>query len=163
MSSGKTNVWKRIFDLWAFIVKMVQNGRRSPEWLANKLQAIADEPAPKFELHLHPKQEAGGVIRGSDLEIYLIETKRIERALSLESPEVQGWLKNPETYPKEFRGRAICLWGSIRESGGHRKVACLIWDGNRVKVYWSWLGYDWRGGGYPALLRPKAESEVLQG
>ncbi len=106
---------------------------------------------PDYELYFHPTQEGGGVIDGFELFRHLDQTGMIKRASSLESPEVKGWLDNPTTYPDEFKDKVVSLWGSVRESGGRRRVAYLVWYGDRVLVLWRWLGDDWRRD-CPALL-----------
>ena len=149
MSSGKkeVSVWKRIFDLWASIVKMVQNKARSPEWLANRLQTLVNEFVPmKFEHYFHPKQkEQGGWVGGFEFDKHLRETSRFECTRSLEDEEVKGWLENPETYPEEYRNKAIFLWKSLRDSGDVRYVAYLVWFSGRVFVRWRWLEGGWCG------------------
>jgi len=165
MSSGKVNVWKRIFDLWSSIVKMVQNDTRSSEWLANKLQAMVDEPVSKFKLFLHHEQGEHGGVTGLEIEHYLLATLLIFRALSLESPEVKGWIENPESYPDEFKDKTVFLWGSIIEfSDGSRSVKCLQWSKarNRVTVSQNSLEFEWSSRG-PALLRSEQQSEAQPG
>ncbi|WKZ26226.1 MAG: hypothetical protein QY304_02390 [Candidatus Paceibacterota bacterium] len=161
MSSGKVDVWKRIFDLWASIAKMVQNGKRSPEWLASRLQAMVDESRGNFELHLHPAQERGGG-SGLMLDEYYKDPKFRGRHYYLEHPVVQGWLKDPETYPEEFKGKTVCLWGSRQGFGDDRKVACLIWLGNRVSDLWYCrLGHNFDQSN-PALLASKQSKARLE-
>ena len=86
-----------------------------------------------------------------DLEKHLIEEKLIDRAFSLEDELVKSWLENPASYPEEFKNKAIFLWKSQRASGDFRLVAYLCWGGERVVVYWFWLGDRWSGVD-PALL-----------
>jgi len=124
-----------------------------------------DEPVLNFELYRHPKQgrmSEGEAIAGFDLKVHLEEKGCIGRAFSLESPMVQGWIKNPETCPEEFKGQRIFLWGSIRGPDPLlRKVAYLSWFDGCVDVGWAWLGdnlYD----NNPALLALE-QIEALQG
>lgn len=114
-------------------------------------------PGRKWKLDLHPTQRDGGVIQGWDLEKHYDSPEFNGRHYSLESPEVKGWIANPTTYPDEFKGKAVFLWGSRQGSGGDREVACLIWLGDRVRVAWHWLDYDWDRP-YPALLAVPSDS-----
>lgn len=104
-----------------------------------------------YELYLAPGQQNGRWMKGSDLEKHLLETKLIERALSLDDELVKGWFADPSSYPEEFKGKEIFLWKSTRTSGSSRFVAYLYWSGGRVVVDWSWLESGWDGYD-PALL-----------
>ena len=151
MSSG--NIWKRIFALDASLRKMVNDGVRTPEWLAEGLQALVNQSAVrKFELYLHPKQrKVGEWIGGFEFDKYLHENGLYERTLSLGDLEVKGGLENPETYPEEYRGKAVFLWKTQRGSGVRREVAYLVWHDGRVIVRWYWLVGRWDGDN-PVLL-----------
>jgi hypothetical protein len=106
----------------------------------------------KFCLYRFGKQKIGGKERGPDIEAHLKKTKRIKRALSLESQEAKGWIANPATYPEEFKGEAaVILWGSTRDLVDGRLVAYLLWVVDRVIVLWFWID-DVFGGSYPAVL-----------
>ncbi len=148
MSSG--NQYERLFKLWATVSKLVVDGKRSIGRVIDALQQIVDE-ARSWKLDLHPTQEDGEVIQGWDLEKYYDGPEFKGRHYSLESPEVKGWIRDPTTYPDEFKGKAVFLWESRRWFSGFRKVACLAWDGRHVGVRWCWLGHGWHRLG-PALL-----------
>ena len=155
MSSG--NIYERLFKLWATVAKLVMNGSRDPHKVAEILQGIVESgyvAKETFELYLHPRQKNGGQIKGFDLEKHLNGPEFLGRHFSLESPLVKGWIANPETYPKELKGKAIFLWGSKKNgSGGGRGVAYLLWSDGHVIVVWYWLEGVWLGHG-PALLNP---------
>lgn len=111
----------------------------------------------KWKLDLHPIQKDGGVIQGWDLEKHYDSPEFNGRHYSLEHPVVQDWIRDPTTYPDEFKGKAVFLWGSRLGSSGHRLVAYLFWFGYRVEVHWRWLGPDWYRD-CPALLAVPSDS-----
>lgn len=111
----------------------------------------------KWKLDLHPTQKDGGVIQGWDLEKHYDSPEFNGRHYSLEHPVVQDWIRDPTTYPDEFKGKAVFLWGSRQGSSGYREVAYLIWFGYRVKVHWRWLVRGWNRHD-PALLAVPSDS-----
>jgi len=118
-------------------------GHPSLRWSRTKLVRPS---GLKFELYFHPKQkEQGGWVGGFEFDKHLRETSRFECTRSLEDEEVKGWLENPETYPEEYRNKAIFLWKSLRDSGDVRYVAYLVWFSGRVFVRWRWLEGGWCG------------------
>lgn len=150
---SNSNQLERLFKLQTQVNKLVLEGKRTPKSVADALQAILVEQSasPKFELYLFGKQKTGGWERGHDIEVHLNETGLINRCLSKDDDVVQGWLANPETYPKEFKDKVVFLWKSVDIRDGLRKAPYLAWRGGRVALYWYLLDYDWRGC-YPAVL-----------
>lgn len=143
---------ERLWKLETQVNKLILDGKRSPQRLLDVLQSMLQERFCQLELYLHPKQkEADGRIKGFDLDQHLRAEGLYERALSLEDVEVKNWLENPETYPEEYKSKAIFLWKSQRDSGGYCKVAYLLWRDGRVIVYWDWLEHRWHGRN-PVLL-----------
>ena len=109
------------------------------------------KPNVGYELYLSPIQRGGGSVKGFDLETHLKNEKLLDRTFSLDDEVVKGWLADPATYPEEFKGKAIFLWKSLRDSGDDRSVAYLFWDDDRVVSYWYWL-VNWWSDNYPVLL-----------
>ena len=107
--------------------------------------------ATSYELYLAPSQRDGGSMKGFDLEKHLQGENLIDRTMSLEDEMVKGWIADPSTYPEEFKGKAVFLWKSQRNSGSDRIVAYLIWHDDRVVVNWHWLEDFWNGDN-PVLL-----------
>ena len=109
-----------------------------------------------WRLYCAPGQQGGRWMGrwmgGFDLEEHLRKNNLIAQAYGLEDELVKGWIANPETYPEEFKNKAVFLWKSTQDLvDGHRSVRYLNWDDGRVVVRWRWLGFDWYGRG-PALL-----------
>jgi hypothetical protein len=148
MSSG--NQFERVFKLWASVSKLVVDRKRRVEAVANLLQSVIDDPG--YVLYLAPDQKNGGTMTGFEVVRDLIANNLVSRFQSLESPLVKSWLENPVTYPEEFKGRAIFIWGSQRIYGGRPSVAYLIWDDIRVVADWYRLEGVWRDND-PALLK----------
>ena len=121
---------------------------RAQKWIVDQgglAQALCKALGLTFELYLAPAQQNGGSIKGFDLEEHLKKMKLIDRTMSLEDEVVKGWLVDPTSYPKEFKGKAVFLWKSQRTSGRNRDVAYLIWLDDRVVVNWDWQGNGWFG------------------
>lgn len=143
---------ERLWKLETQVNKLILDGKRSPQRLLEVLQSMLEEKFRKLELWLHDRQKKDGWIKGFDLDRYIRETPGLyERTLSLEDPEVKQWLEYPETYPEEYKDKAVFLWKSQQASGGSRCVAFLIWYDGRVAVDWKGLGDRWRGNN-PVLL-----------
>ncbi len=86
-----------------------------------------------YELYLHTAQEYDVTIAAKDIEAHLIKTGLVDRAQSVESELVKGWITNPDTYPEELRWIQPVLWGRVRQDGYSRLVKYLYWDG-RLKI-----------------------------
>lgn len=156
MSNG--NAWERWAKLTAMVGKLVLDGHRSPSYVADILQRIVDNPQPvvapqRFELYLAPSQKKEDMwVKGFDLEKHLNDEGLIGRAVSLDDPQVKSWLANPETYPWEYKDKAIYLWKSIEDRSNLRSVACLNWRVGLVVVHFDLLVDEWNADS-PALLR----------
>lgn len=110
----------------------------------------------KTELYLWDKQKSNEYSTGFEVETHLKETGLIERCLSLEDEIVKEWIKNPKTYPEEYKKVYPYLWKSTGGRRGFRRVACLDWYDARVVVNWHWLDSWWYGSD-PALLASSSE------
>ena len=125
-----------------------------------------------FELYLHPTQRHLS-IKAIDLQKHLKETGLISRCLSVDDEVVEDWLAHPETYPREFRYKAVVLWGSIRPFSGDvflldtrewEEVAYLSWDSAStnderpgvLRIYWSKFTTQMHNDS-PALLRQSCQ------
>lgn len=102
-------------------------------------------------LHTWEKQKQPPFPTGFGVEEHLKETGLIDRCLSLDDEVVKGWIKNPKTYPQEYKDVYLYLWKSQRTDGSYRHIAYLYWRGDRVIVSWYWLEGRWRGY-HPVLL-----------
>mgnify|MGYP001559486861 CR=1 FL=1 len=148
---SNSNEMERLWRLQTKVNMLVSDGKRSPTVIADALQTILDQPQPKFELYLFGKQKAGGWEMGYNIERHLKKTGLINRCLSKDDECVRNWLANPETYPEEFKGKAVFLWKSADGRVVNRVAPCLIWRDGGVVLHWDWLDLDWYGG-YPAVL-----------
>ena len=105
------------------------------------------EMTTSFELYLHDSvigYRGPVCISGHELKKHIKETGLIDRCFSLEDELVQGWIANPSTYPEELRKQAVCLWKSVRISGGYRSVPCIVyvpgrWNGEGVGNGNEWI------------------------
>ena len=109
-----------------------------------------------FILYLHYQQMYKGLVKGSNLAVYLVVSGLIDRCFSLRDSLIKGWIANPSTYPEKLKDKAVFLWNSRKQVSRTRHlVAYLIWDGRRVLVCWGWLGVGLAEDS-PALLKPAA-------
>lgn len=94
----------------------------------------------KVNLFLSNKQKNGKVIGGHDLR------KELSNQPVLNANVLDYLLAHPELIPEEWKGKAICFWGTIyRYSAGNLCVRCLVWFGGRWCWDCRWLDFDWRG------------------
>ncbi len=103
-----------------------------------------------YNLYRHEHQHDGS-IRGYELEAHLKETGLTNRALSLESELIMGWITDPSTYPEELKGMYPLLWGSAQGHDDDRLVPYLDWSDGEAIVRWHWLDNDFYQHN-PALL-----------
>lgn len=99
----------------------------------------------KISLYLPDKQKKGTIV-GNNLRKELVG-KSVMNANVLEY-----LLAHPELIPEEWKGKAICFWGTIyRNASGGLLVRYLSYADS--KWYWScrWLALDFNAGN-PALL-----------
>ena len=109
-----------------------------------------------FVLYHHYQQMYKGLVKGSNLAVYLVVSGLIDRCFSLRDSLIKGWIANPSTYPEKLKDKAVFLWNSRKQVSRTRHlVAYLIWDGRRVLVCWGWLGVGLAEDS-PALLKPAA-------
>ena len=149
--------------LWGFLRPLVQlitnllSPEKGEEWEREFKLFLRKEPCwvikLSFKLYLAPGQQNGRQMKGFDLEKHLEETRRINRAFSLEDELVKGWIANPSTYPEEFKGKPVFLWKSKRASGDSYEIAYLIWIDWCVLVFYIGVKGNWHGNN-PALLKP---------
>ncbi|MFW0862079.1 MAG: hypothetical protein ACKKL6_00625 [Candidatus Komeilibacteria bacterium] len=86
----------------------------------------------KVELYLSDEQKKG-FIEGNKIR------KLLKDKHALNANVLDYLLAHPELIPEEWKGKAICFWGTIyRNSDGILCVRYLYWDGHR----WHWCG-DW--------------------
>ncbi|MDP2651241.1 MAG: hypothetical protein Q8O98_01470 [bacterium] len=110
-----------------------------------------------YVLYLHPRQKrrgkVGGRVNGYELEKHLRKEGILERACSLNSKIVKGWIANPGTYPEELKTKEILLWGRFRFNIYWREVQYLCWLGSIIIVQHRSL-HDNFISVQPALLEP---------
>lgn len=100
---------------------------------------------PRIPLYLSKKQKKGS-IGGHDL------LKELSDKPILNANVLDYLLAHPELIPEEWKGKAIFFWGTIyRDSDGHLRVRCLLWDGSRWDWHYFWLDNDF-GSDNPAAL-----------
>ncbi|MEX2013465.1 MAG: hypothetical protein WD897_00930 [Parcubacteria group bacterium] len=58
------------------------------------------------------------------------------RCLALDDDIVQGWRRNPATYPADFRDKVLYLPGKTEIRGGHESAPCLTWFPGLVSEKW---------------------------
>ncbi len=141
MSNG-VNQFERLFKLWATVAKLVLDGKRSAQKVADALQSIVNEAHGFSMLYFHSKQMGkveGDWISGTDLNRHLLRQGLYSRTLSLEDERVQEWIANPSAYPEEYRGKVVCLWKSQKD--GH--VTVLMWFNGQLYVDSLWIGGKW--------------------
>jgi hypothetical protein len=105
----------------------------------------------KLKLYLHDTQKGGGVIGGRELEAHLKKTGRIKRCPSKNGDVVLGWLANPTTYPTEYKGKRVFLWGSIERVAFERIVSYLTWENGYVVEHQRFVGDNFDGNDHTLL------------
>lgn len=99
----------------------------------------------KVKLFLHKKQE-GGSIEGNKLRKELVDHQVYNANL------LDYLLDNPHLIPEEWKGKAVCFWGTIyRSSVGNLCVRGLVWGGGHWKQDNYWLNDDF-GADYPSAV-----------
>lgn len=90
--------------------------------------------ASKVQLFLHSKQQ-GGSIEGNKLR------KEFANQPVYNANLLDYLLDNPHLIPEEWKGKAICFWGTIyRDSDDDLCVRFLVWDGGLWRQDSCWLG-----------------------
>ncbi len=90
--------------------------------------------ASKVQLFLHSKQQ-GGSIEGNKLR------KELANQPVYNANLLDYLLDNPHLIPEEWKGKAVCFWGTIyRDSGDDLCVRCLVWNGGHGGHDGYWLG-----------------------
>lgn len=115
---------------------------------------ITKDTLKDIELFYHPKQK-DGYIEGNELYAYLKENKLLEGCLALEDlEEIQNL--GVEEFRKYFNGKFVYAWNSVRHLDSRLHVPFLYADGDRVVLYWAWLGSAWDS--YDPALRVASTS-----
>ena len=118
--------WARYAKLQVMIGKMCLDGSRQLEDFIEVQQHFVSNPrwgtSSESLVLLEKRLKAGGRI---DLDL----------DLSLDDEKVKGWAK-PGTYPREYRSKAVFLWGSTRSPMGNDQVAYIVWNNDRVNADW---------------------------
>jgi hypothetical protein len=98
-------------------------------------------------LHLDPRQENGGRIRGTDLR------EALEGQPVLPARVLDWLLENPEEIPVSWKVKLVYFWGTVyyHRIGGP-VVRCLLWSGGRWGWNAFWLGIGWHDD-EPAAVR----------
>jgi hypothetical protein len=102
--------------------------------------------ASKVQLFLNKKQQDGESIEGNKLRKELADKPLYNANL------LDYLLDNPHLIPEEWKGKAVCFWGTIyRRSDDRLCVRCLVWRGGRWEQYHYWLDYFF-GAGNPSAV-----------
>ncbi|NQV13324.1 MAG: hypothetical protein HQ530_03415 [Parcubacteria group bacterium] len=97
-------------------------------------------------LYLSERQKGGKVIGGHDLREELKDRPVFNANL------LDWYLVHPEHIPEEWKGKAICFWGTIyRNAHGRLVIRCLIWNGDRWDWSYRWFDEVFRGSGPAAV------------
>ena len=102
--------------------------------------------ALKVQLFLNKKQQDGGSIEGNKLRKELADMPVYNANL------LDYLLDNPHLIPEEWKGKAVCFWGTIyRHSDGNLCVRFLVWNGGLWKQGNYWLGGHFDAG-FPSAV-----------
>ncbi len=133
MESGETNIYERLFKLWASITKLIMSGNRSPYRIADMLQKIVDEKQRKLALYTHPKQNPSYDDSFTAFWEQLKKDGILELFPSHDDEMVREWIRHPHMYPNKFKKAEPLLWGSYgKQTDGKEDdgVAYLQWNEN---------------------------------
>lgn len=101
--------------------------------------------ASKVQLFLHSKQQ-GGSIEGNKLR------KELANQPVYNANLLDYLLDNPHLIPEEWKGKAVCFWGTIyRGSDGSLCVRDLVWGGGRWRQGSDWLDRNFGADGPSAV------------
>lgn len=110
------------------------------EQLQNRFTGKLTWDPTKVLLHLDQGQKDGKVIRGHELKK---ELAKLPCHTILPVHVGYYLLKHQALIPEEWKGKAICFWGTIhRYSDGRLCVYCLYWYGGGWDWGYYWLDYD---------------------
>lgn len=100
----------------------------------------------KVALYLSAAQKKGPGISGNKLR------KELRSQPVLNANVLDYLLANPSLIPEDWKGEAVCFWGTIyRRVGGVLYVRCLGWSGERLHGACHFVSGYW--GGCPAAVR----------
>ncbi len=127
-----------------------------PDWVKTVMHPELEPLGPaeydiaEVEQWLHEGQKDGKWIEGNNIYAHLKEIDTLKTCLGLRDlEEIQK--KGIAFFRKHFGGKAVFGWsGVVRLRHGDLCVPYLCGFGDRVVLYWSWLGLGWDGD-YPAL------------
>lgn len=120
-----------------------------PDWVQMVMHPELENTGPAeydigmVEQWLHPMQKQGKIVTGNKIYDHLKDNNLLNGCVGLADLQaIQA--KGIDFFRKYFSGKWIYGWKSVvRRRDGHLDVPCLIGDGGKVVLYWSWLGRGW--------------------
>ncbi len=136
----ESDIYGRLFKLWAMVTKLILDGKRSPHKVADVLQIILEEHMLRFVFYRRAKasRHTSAVV----MQYLLKRDGVLHRALSANDDVVKEWLRNPQMYPSDLKSFEWILWKDVQmDPDGVTGVApAMVWnrDTKSVKI----IGYE---------------------
>lgn len=133
-----------------FLVRVDRTVRPTyPAWFKKLMHPKLELAGPaEYDLQtgvqewLHDGQK-NGIVVGKTIYKHLQKGDALATCLNLQDGlAIQA--KGIAVFRRLFGGKAVFLWGSVVQSRfGNLRVPCLCKDGDKVVVFWHWLGDRW--------------------